>query len=79
MPGSVTCAIPRLSGSQLSFRIGLARGRTAHYPLDSLDFTLMDLERPELCSRHAHWCTGDLTGRLLEVAVRLEPRLFAPS
>ena len=66
MPGSITCAVPRLSGSQLCFRIGLARGRTAHYPLDSMDFVLMDLERPELCSRHAHWCTGDLTGRLLE-------------
>ena len=27
---------------------------------------MMDLEQPDGCSRHAHWCTGDLTGRLLE-------------
>lgn len=57
---------PHLRDSQLSFRIGLARTRTAAYPLNSLDFIMMDLERPEMCSRHADWCTGDLTGRLLE-------------
>jgi len=60
-------AIPCLSEhSQLAFRIGLARDRTTRYPLDSLDFIMMDLERPDMCSRHAHWWTGDLTGRLLE-------------
>ena len=59
-------AQPHLHRSQLSFRIGLARKRTAHYPLDRLDFIMMDLERPDLSTRHAHWCTGDLTGRLLE-------------
>ena len=57
---------PVLSESQLSFRIGLARTRTASYPLDSMDFIMMDLERPDSRTRHAHWCTGDLTGRLLE-------------
>jgi len=31
-----------------------------------MDFIMMDLERPAGCSRHAYWCTGDLTGRLLE-------------
>ncbi len=43
---------------------------------------MMDLERPDLGSRHAHWCTGDLTGRLLEflscaegVDGRTDPRL----
>jgi hypothetical protein len=34
--------------------------------MDSMDFIMMDLERPAGCSRHAYWCTGDLTGRLLE-------------
>lgn len=59
-------AKPKLSNSQLAFRIGLARKRTALYPMDSMDFILMDLERPDLSSRHAHWCTGDLSGRTLE-------------
>jgi hypothetical protein len=82
MLGSPVCAAPRLLGSQLSFRIGLARGRTAHYPLDTLDFIMQDLERPDLSTRHAHWCTGDLTGRLLEflscaegIDGRSDPRL----
>jgi hypothetical protein len=66
MHDSAVCAVPQLSGSQLCFRIGLARKRTTLYPLDSMDFIMMDLERPDLCTRHAHWCTGDLTGRLLE-------------
>ena len=30
------------------------------------DQFVMDLERPDGVHRHAHWCTGDLTGRLLE-------------
>ncbi len=64
--GSVALGQPLLGASQLSFRIGLARARTSAYPMDSMDFIMMDLERPEGCSRHAHWCTGDLTGRLLE-------------
>jgi hypothetical protein len=57
---------PLLASSQLGFRLGLARTRMSSYPLDSLDFVMMDLERPDNRSRHAHWCTGDLTGRLLE-------------
>ena len=55
-----------LTPSQLSFRIGLARERTRKYPMDDMNFIMMDLERPELNSRHAHWCAGDLTGRTLE-------------
>ena len=60
------CATPSLYHSQLRFRIGLARKRTASYPLDSMDFIMTDLERPDLRSRFAYYCTGDLTGRLLE-------------
>ena len=57
---------PLLFHSQLKFRIGLARKRLSSYPLDKMDFIMMDLERTDLCTRHAHWCTGDLTGRVLE-------------
>jgi len=64
--GSVALSTPVLGECQLAFRIGLARQRTASYPCDSMDFIMMDLERPDGRSRHAHWCTGDLTGRLLE-------------
>jgi hypothetical protein len=64
--GAAALSRPLVPESQLGFRIGLARTRTANYPLDSMDFIMMDLERPDGCSRHAHWCTGDLTGRLLE-------------
>jgi len=59
-------AIPKLGKSQLSFRIGLARERTQKYPMDDMNFIMMDLERPEQSSRHAHWCDGDLSGRTLE-------------
>jgi hypothetical protein len=62
----VGLARPQLGDSQWRFRLGLVRQRTRTYPLDSMDFIMMDLERPDLCHRHAHWCTGDLTGRLLE-------------
>ncbi len=66
LKGTAALGEPALGPSQLSFRIGLARTRTAAYPMDSMDFILMDLERPDGRTRHAHWCTGDLTGRLLE-------------
>ena len=59
-------ASPTLSRSQLAFRIGLVRQRTRQYPLHKLDFIMMDLERPDLSHRHADWCAGDLSGRLLE-------------
>ena len=62
----VIVSSPKLAESQVRFRLGLVRQRTRTYPLDSMDFILMDLERPDPCHRHAHWCTGDLTGRLLE-------------
>jgi hypothetical protein len=63
---NVTLSTPSLSPSQLKFRLGLVRQRTQAYPLDSMDFIMMDLERPEGHHRHAYQCTGDLTGRLLE-------------
>lgn len=34
--------------------------------MHKLDFIMMDLERPSLSHRHADWCTGDLSGRVLE-------------
>ena len=80
--GDVSLSRPLLASSQLRFRLGLARGRMSAYPLDSMDFVMMDLERPDNRSRHAHWCAGDLTGRLLEflscaegVDGRSDPRL----
>ena len=66
LKGTASLCRPSLAPSQLSFRIGLARTRTSSYPLDSMDFIMIDLERPPGCSRHAYWCTGDLTGRLLD-------------
>lgn len=65
-PSPLSISRPVLSSSALAYRIGLARQRTALHPMDRLDFILMDLERPDLSSRHAHWCTGDLSGRTLE-------------
>ena len=63
---NVTLSNPLLGRSQVRFRLELARQRTRSYPLDSMDFIMMDLERPEDHHRHAYQCTGDLTGRLLE-------------
>ncbi len=64
MPYS-TLSTPLLYDSQLKYRLGLAKARLDHYPLDSMNFIMMDLERPKLRTRHAHWCSYDLTGRLL--------------
>jgi len=79
---NVTLSTPLLSRSQLEFRLGLVRQRTRSYPLDSMDFIMMDLERPDEHHRHAYQCAGDLTGRLLEflshaegVDGRSDPRL----
>lgn len=66
LQGTASLCRPLPGRSQLGFRIGLARTRTTVYPLDSMDFVMMDLERPDGRSRHAHWCVGDLTGRMLE-------------
>lgn len=52
--------------SYLKKRISLAKIRAKSYPLDSMDFIMMDLERPESLTRHADFCTGDLTGRYLD-------------
>ncbi len=59
-------SVVTLGDSQLKFRLGLARKRLSQYPLDDENFIFINLERPELCSSHAHACTGDLSGRLLE-------------
>jgi len=64
MPYS-TLSKPLLFDSQLKFRLELAKSRLNHYPLGSMNFMMMDLERPQLRTRHAHWCTYDLTGRTL--------------
>ncbi len=56
---------PLLYASQLKYRLSLAKKRLTHYPVDSMNFIMMDLERPHMRARHAHWCTYDLTGRLL--------------
>lgn len=63
---NLTLSSPLLSDSQIKFRLGLVRQRTRTYPLDSMDFIMMDLERPENTHRQAYQCAGDLTGRLLE-------------
>jgi len=63
---NVIKATPKLSNSQLNTRIGLAKNRLSQYPLNKLDFIMMDLERPTQSHRHADWCAGDLTGRILE-------------
>lgn len=57
---------PTLSHSQLEFRIRLAEKRLESYPLNSLDFIMMDLEHPKTKRRHADQCTCDLTGRTVE-------------
>ena len=72
LKGTAALSKPRLAPSQLGHRIGLARTRTAAYPLDRLDFIMIDLERPDRCSRHATQCYGDLTGRLIEFLVCAE-------
>lgn len=56
---------PRLADSQLKFRLELARKRLESYPLDDVNFLMMDLERPFHRRRHADFCTCDLTGRTL--------------
>lgn len=56
---------PFLFDSQLKYRLKLAKKRLENYPVDSMNFLMMDLERPKLRTRHAHWCTYDLTGRTL--------------
>ena len=52
--------------SYLKKRISLAKIRAKSYPMDSMDFIMMDMERPESLKRQADFCTGDLTGRYLD-------------
>ncbi|MGV8134011.1 MAG: beta-L-arabinofuranosidase domain-containing protein [Mangrovibacterium sp.] len=66
MNGTVSLSKPLLAPCQLGFRIGLARTRMQSYPCNTMDFIMMDVERPANSSRKAHWSTGDMTGRLLE-------------
>ena len=56
---------PMLAESTLAFRIRLAEKRLSSYPLDNLDFIMVDLEHPPHKYRHAHQCTTDLTGRTM--------------
>jgi len=65
-----------LHESPLLNRIKLAKQRGRSYPLDSLDFIMVDLERPNTLTRHADFCSGDLTGRYLQflaASAHLEP------
>lgn len=57
---------PKLTRSTFEYRIKLAEKRLESYPLDDLDFVMIDLERPAGRIRHAHQCTTDLTGRTIE-------------
>ena len=59
-----TLSTPLLYDSQMKFRLELALERLNRYPVN-MNFIMMDLERPPLHTRHAHWCTYDLTGRTL--------------
>ena len=61
-----TFAQATLHESPLLNRIRMAKQRGRSYPMDSLDFIMVDLERPETLTRHADFCTGDLTGRYLD-------------
>ena len=65
-PAVCSLSVPRLSRGQLYHRLRLIRRRLQSFPLDSADFVMMDLERPDASTRMADWCTGDLTGRILE-------------
>ena len=71
-----TFAQATIHESPLLNRIRMAKQRGRSYPLDSLDFIMVDLERPETLTRHADFCTGDLTGRYLDflaASAHLEP------
>ena len=71
-----TFAQATLHESPLLNRIRMAKQRGRSYPLDSLDFIMVDLERPETLTRHADFCNGDLTGRYLQflaASAHLEP------
>ncbi len=57
---------PRLAESQLRYRLQLAEKRLSSFPLDNLDFILVDMEHPEGRERHAHQCHTDLSGRTIE-------------
>lgn len=57
---------PRLAESQLRYRIEIAEKRLQSFPLDKLDFILVDMEHPEGRERHAHQCHTDLSGRTIE-------------
>lgn len=56
----------KLYESPLLNRIKMVKKRCNSYPMDSLDFILIDLEHPQNLTREADFCTGDLTGRYLD-------------
>jgi hypothetical protein len=71
-----TFAQATLHESPLLNRIKLAKQRGRSYPMDSPDFVMVDLERPETLTRQADCCNGDLTGRYLQflaASAHLEP------
>ncbi len=57
---------PKLTESTFRHRLELAEKRLYSYPLDTLDFIMIDLEKPAGRTRHASQCTTDLTGRTIE-------------
>ncbi len=69
-PFEVCNFTPTLTNSTFLFRLQLALKRLESHPLNSLDFILMDLEKPAGKVRHAHQCTADLTGRTIEFLSR---------
>ncbi len=69
---------PQLTASVFKFRLELAEKRLSSYPLDTLDFIMMDLEHPAEAIRHAHQCTTDLTGRTIEFLARAHAVLPTP-
>lgn len=56
---------PLLYDSQLKIRLAMVRKRLEAYPLNDMNFFMMDLEHPRMRKRHADQCTYDLTGRTL--------------
>ena len=69
---NVTLATPLLSPSQIQFRLGLVRQRTRTYLLDSMDFIMIDLERPEgIHPRNGvRPCNCTERGQALQLAIR---------
>ena len=63
----------KMNPSPILKRLQLAKTRACSYPMDNMDFILHDLEKPEKIRRHADMCTGDLSGRYLEMLAMSAP------